>query len=323
MPSLSSPALSCRTCTFYTKCFGPQANAGPPPTEVLAGDVRSKLIEVRGVRTHVLYSGSEGRPVVFLHGAGARAQRWQYNLESAARLGFRALAPDLPGHGLTSKSEAFDYSIRGYSRFLGDLLNSVGGEAAVLVGASFGGAVAARFTIDHPDRVASLILVSSPTVVEVGPDVRQRLSRIALFPSRQAAVERLRRTFLSPLLVSDTFADEEFRAHSSPGARSALEKLACSIAQHLDDVTLSGPLASFGASHPILLVWGAQDRILPPEVGEASARALGRSARLAVVADCGHAVAFERPALFNRIVGDFLGGNLGRVIDGVDFAPLA
>src|SRR6266851_4334071 len=102
--------------------------------------------------TRVIQSGLEGSPVVFVHGTGARADRWIRNLEPVAEAGFRAYAIDLPGHGLAAKDPAFNHSVPAYAEFLGQFLNNFGGEKVTLIGTSLGGHVAATCTINRPER---------------------------------------------------------------------------------------------------------------------------------------------------------------------------
>jgi pimeloyl-ACP methyl ester carboxylesterase len=51
---------------------------------------------VQGVATRVLEAGTSGPPVVFVHGTGGRAERWERNLDAAAAAGYHAYAFDLP-----------------------------------------------------------------------------------------------------------------------------------------------------------------------------------------------------------------------------------
>ena len=65
----------------------------------MSADIISYPLEAGGVQTRVLECGTGGDTVVFMHGVGARADRWRSNLGPFAEAGYRCLAIDLPGHG--------------------------------------------------------------------------------------------------------------------------------------------------------------------------------------------------------------------------------
>ncbi len=125
--------------------------------------------------TRVIQAGLEGSAVVFVHGTGARADRWIRNLEPVAEAGFRAYAIDLPGHGLAAKDPAFNHSVPAYAEFLGQFLNNFGGEKVTLIGTSLGGHVAATCTINRPEGIERLMLVGSMGLVPVGVETRLRI----------------------------------------------------------------------------------------------------------------------------------------------------
>ncbi len=57
-------------------------------------------LSIGGILTRVLEAGTGDEAIVFLHGLGARADRWRGTLQSFATQGFRCFAFDFPGHGL-------------------------------------------------------------------------------------------------------------------------------------------------------------------------------------------------------------------------------
>lgn len=308
MPSAADIPLSCRTCTFYGKCFGAQRLEGLLPSAAEAGEVIAHPLSVAETTTRVLRSGTTGPCVVFLHEAGGRADRWVHNLHAVALHGFRAFALDLPGHGMATKRAGGEVSVSGHAAFLDAALAAIGADRAILVGASFGGDVAAHYASLRPGRVTSLILSASTAGLEPGPEARERLRRAVRSRSRDATRERLRRIFLSPYLATEDLVEEEFRINASPGAVEALGALA--------DRLLTEPAADpaerarMAERLPTLLIWGAEDRILPLHLAEDALAAMRGAATLAVIPDAGHAAAFEKPGLFNRALLDFLSGTL-------------
>ena len=97
-----------------------------------------------GLRVHYNERGA-GEPVVFLHGGGQGSggwTNWKLNLDHFAREGFRAIAPDAIGYGLSSKPDDAIYSIDFLSQTLERLLDNLGIDKVTLVGNSMGGATA-------------------------------------------------------------------------------------------------------------------------------------------------------------------------------------
>ena len=134
----------------------------------------------------------------------------------------------------------------------------------------------------------------------------ERLKRLVTFKTREGAIERLRRTFLSPMLVTEDLVDSEFQASVMPGAQQCLGKLGAYLTGGLDADVLGERFAALAAKHPTLLLWGSEDRILPPSIGAEIARVADGAAALVVVEECGHALPMERPGVFNHLLSNFL-----------------
>src|ERR1700722_11392963 len=122
-----------------------------------------------GATTLAGEQSGEGRDVVLLHGLTATRRYVVMGSRTLERSGHRVIAYDARGHGRSSPAADGDY---GYQRLAEDLtavLDELGVEGAVLAGASMGGHTAVRFALDHPARVAGLVLItpafdpSSPT----------------------------------------------------------------------------------------------------------------------------------------------------------------
>ncbi len=106
---------------------------------------------------HYLEKGG-GDQVLLLHGASFNAATWEKigTMTEVGDSGFRAIAPDLPGKGLSSQGR---YTEKGMGAFLEDFVGELGLENPVILGASYGGLAALNFAIANPDRVRGLILV--------------------------------------------------------------------------------------------------------------------------------------------------------------------
>src|SRR3970282_1667280 len=115
-----------------------------------------KTTQVDGLKTCYLEEGS-GAPVIFLHGAslGSSARAFERNLPAFAAAGFRAIAYDQPGFGLTDNPT--DYSTSYRTQFIVKFLDAIDADRAALVGHSPAGGMAVRRPLQHPARLSHLL----------------------------------------------------------------------------------------------------------------------------------------------------------------------
>jgi pimeloyl-ACP methyl ester carboxylesterase len=127
------------------------------PTSTL----RERSIEVRGVRSLVRDSGGE-RPeaVVFVHGNPGSSRDWLHLADHVSAFA-RVIAPDMPGFGRADKPADFEYTVAGYARHLGGILDAVGVRRAHLVLHDFGGPWGLAWAAAHPDAFASTVLINT------------------------------------------------------------------------------------------------------------------------------------------------------------------
>ncbi len=117
-----------------------------------------EFLELAGGRVHLLRGGT-GEPVLFLHAAGG-AGEWLPFHGLLASAGFEVIAPDHPGFGKSDEfpeAEAMDDLVFHYL----DVLDALGLDRPHVVGASFGGWIAAELAVYAPHRIGSLTLLSA------------------------------------------------------------------------------------------------------------------------------------------------------------------
>ena len=115
-------------------------------------------------------SGPENAPVIVLiHGLGMNRKMWQWHLPALAER-YRVVCYDLAGHGESARPNA-RLSLPVFAEQLRALLNHLDIAKAAIVGYSLGGMINRRFAMDHPDRVAALVILNSPH--ERGPEAQK------------------------------------------------------------------------------------------------------------------------------------------------------
>jgi pimeloyl-ACP methyl ester carboxylesterase len=100
----------------------------------------------------------DGPPVVLLHGLSATRRNVVQGSRHLIKRGYRLIAYDARGHGVSSPAESYDYA-----ELVGDLLavlDHLGIDRTALVGSSMGAATAMAFTLEHPERVAALVQIT-------------------------------------------------------------------------------------------------------------------------------------------------------------------
>lgn len=122
------------------------------------------FVQTNGIRMAVYEQGS-GFPIVFCHGFPELAYSWRYQIPALAAAGFRAIAPDQRGYGLTDAPEGHEnYTIRHLTDDLAGMLDALKIDKAVFCGHDWGGMVVWQMALLHPDRVAGVIGVNTPFI---------------------------------------------------------------------------------------------------------------------------------------------------------------
>src|SRR5256712_12902551 len=134
---------------------------------------------VDGVRIHFQEAGDESAPsVILIHGFISSNLVWSDVFLPLAVAGFRVIAPDLPGYGYSDKPSDGEYTIEFQARAVLGLMDRLEIERATIVGASYGGAVAASMALDYPERGERLVLVGAVTNDEPKKNLLLQISRL-------------------------------------------------------------------------------------------------------------------------------------------------
>jgi pimeloyl-ACP methyl ester carboxylesterase len=138
--------------------------------------VTERRLQVAGVLTAVLEGGA-GPPILLLHGPGDFAGMWMRVIPDLVTT-HRVVAPDLPGHG-TSELVNGRLDADGLRAWLSGLIERTCPSPPVLVGHVLGGAIGARFAVNHSDRLSRLVLVDSLGLARFRPAPKFALTMLA------------------------------------------------------------------------------------------------------------------------------------------------
>lgn len=262
-------------------------------------------VAIDGTVTRVLDTFDPGRPVLFIHGLGARADRWRRNLPALSVAGFRGLALDLPGHGFASKDATFPYGVDGYSSFVAAFIRELDLDRPVLVGTSLGGHIAAAIACKGLAQVRGLVLIGATGLFPMGAAACERLAARAQDRSLAGTRSKAQTVFFDPTNVTDAFVHEEWRINNSPGTDDVFASLGRYFVEKLNGDAVGNALAALAPRPPTALVWGTEDRSVPLSVGREAARLLAPTP-LYEISGAAHAPYFEKPEQFNQVLLSFL-----------------
>ena len=275
-------------------------------------------ITLNGTQVRVLEAGTGNRHMIFIHGVGARADRWKNNLEELAVEGFHTYAIDLPGHGFSEKNASIPCTVPEYAALVHSLISQFEEGDVYLVGTSLGGHIAATVTCENPNLIKGLALVGTVGITEIGLERRKRTQDLVGKTSWEAIGQKLHAVLHDDALVTESLQKEEHYINNSKGAAEAFEKVSSYFGNDLDTDVVGNRLKDLVDVIPTVIVWGRQDIGFPLELGE-SAHQLLDGSHFAIIDNAGHAPYFEKPDAFNQIITQFFANQLGNEqIQGVE-----
>jgi pimeloyl-ACP methyl ester carboxylesterase len=253
-----------------------------------------------------------GPPIILIHGFGGSMWQWEHQQHALAEH-FRVLTLDLPGSGLSDKPD-IEYRPDQMLGFLVGFMDTLEIPHATLVGNSMGAGLAIAMTLEHPARVAKLVLIGGlpPQVMQTltSPSIRRALETRApvwlislgnrLFGGLMTE-SVLREIVHDPALLTPAVVERANRNRRRPGLIGPLL-----AAQQALPLWESGFALRIGTvTHPTLVIWGEEDRVFPIAVGEELHRAISGS-RFVRIPHAGHLPQWERPGLVNRSLIEYI-----------------
>ena len=253
----------------------------------------------------------EGPVVLLLHGLADSLISWYCNIDFLADAGYRVIALDLPGFGKSDKPSHLEYDPGSAADFVYDFCQELGIEKLSLVGNSAGGLIAGLFALEHPTVVEKLVLVDS---AGLGRKVSWLLRAISVpilgdmvyRPKLNSMIGLSKRLFYQPPAILEELLPEMDRIKLLPGASMA------TVRSIRSSINLRGLrpkwqiLSRLKQSEvPLMVIWGADDFIIPVIHAEAARRELPQC-DVQVLPEFGHSPQMENPSVFNPLVADFL-----------------
>lgn len=231
----------------------------------------------------------EGEPLILLHGLFGALSNFKHMVDHFVSR-YKVVVPILPLFDL----DILHTSVTGLQKHLHKFIELKGYQNIHMLGNSLGGHVALVHVLKHPERIKSLILTGSSGLFENGMgDSYPKRGDYEYIKNKTEAV------FFDPKTATKELVDEVFDIVNNrlkvikvlALAKSAIRN---NLGKELNQVT-----------QPTLLIWGKNDTVTPPFVGEEFKKLIPNS-ELHFIDNCGHAPMMEVPEEFNKILDSFL-----------------
>jgi pimeloyl-ACP methyl ester carboxylesterase len=264
-----------------------------------------------GHTLRVLEAGpGDGPPVLLVHGWAVSAYLWRHNILPLASAGYRVIAPDMLGHGLSdAPGEEGTYALGPFAQSVLDLLDALGIASAAVAGQSMGGKLVVQAARMAPARITRITLFGPvgfglvPTHQGLSPFVPTPPGELLSFMVPRRLVEFVQHRVYGKLgWFSERDVDEYWAPTQFPEVVRAQFQMLKEFSWGLwDESTLRSVVT------PIHVVFGTRDRTVRPKAAERLAAALPNG-RLTWILDGGHVVMEEAPERVNALLLEDLRG---------------
>jgi pimeloyl-ACP methyl ester carboxylesterase len=233
-------------------------------------------------------------PIVVLHGWGLSAVTFEPLISELRSHGFSVWALDLPGFGNT-KIPPKPLNLSDYVEFLSDYMQTERIADPIIIAQSFGGRVALKYQATHPNSIHALVLTGTPGYTPVPRKKLFLLVTIAkigklffLIPFVNLLRDRVRSWYYYVVGARDYYRAEG--AMRETFKRVVREELVTSMKK---------------VRVPTLLVWGANDIIVPVPIAKKMKDTIA-GAQLIILPDSGHGVSYKNPKQFYGAIASWL-----------------
>lgn len=258
-------------------------------------------------------------PLIFIHGFGASIEHWRNNLPVIAQF-HTVYALDLLGFGASRKADV-EYSTALWTEQLHDFWQTFIGTPVILVGNSIGSLVCLTATATYPEMVKGLVMLSLPDVSVredmLPPPIRPLVTVIENLVASPWLIKNILKIVRRPNIIrhwagvaypnKSAVTEELVDILSSPayddGAGQTLLRLSRSVRQASFAKSVRDLLPQL--EMPMLLIWGLQDKMIPPKQAREIAT-LNPNLKLVEWANAGHCPHDEYPDKFNLLLLDWL-----------------
>ena len=251
------------------------------------------FVDLPGVRVWVKDTGGRGEPLVLLHAGSGQVAAWEAQIAAFAKAGYRVIAYDRRGWGKSVTDPSTGPQPGVASDDLQALVDRLQLQRFHLVGIAAGGLVAIDYAAHHPERLRSLVLSAT----------------IGGTPETAAMTTRIQQPGFAALPAEFRELSVDYRAANPEGTKRwmAIEHESAQqprLTQPMRSPQDGAKIATIKT--PTLVIGGGADLLAPPALVKLWSDYLPNRKGLEVLPNAGHAVAWEQPEAYNRLVLAFV-----------------
>ncbi|OBQ54761.1 alpha/beta hydrolase [Tamlana sp. s12] len=232
----------------------------------------------------------EGTPIILLHGLMGGLSNFEAVIEFFSNKGYKVLIPELPLYSLS----LLKTNVKTFANYLHEFILFKGYDSAILLGNSLGGHIGLYHTKMYPESVKALIITGSSGLYEsaMGSGYTKR-------SDYEVIKKKAQDVFYDPAVATKEIVDEVYETVNDRNKLIKTLAIAKSAIRH----NMSKDLPNMKT--PTCIIWGKNDQVTPPEVGQEFNDLLPDS-DLFWIDKCGHAAMMEHPEEFNQIMSAWL-----------------
>jgi len=252
-----------------------------------------------GLRMHVVDEG-EGPPILLLHGEPTSSYLWRNVIPPLVASGYRAVAPDLIGFGRSDKpSDIAWYTYDRHVASIAAVVDALDLSGITLVVHDWGGPIGLRFAVEHEDLVDRLVILDTGIGGGRPPsDTWLRFREVVRAMGADVDPARLVESGTVSGLADETRAAyaAPFPTPESKAGVRAFPELVPAEPDHPNTAPMNRVRDALRSwTKPTLVVWGAEDRALPPSLAHAFAELIPGAGEPVILEGAGHFLQEDRP----------------------------
>ncbi len=258
-----------------------------------AGETKGMYVDLPGVKLYFTDTGGPGTPIVLLHSNTGNSDIWAPQIAAFSKAGYRVIAFDRRGWGRSTPDPSGPQpgSIAGD---LDGLVNHLKLKKFHLLGVAGGGFAALDYAAWHPEHIRSLIIGGSTGAIK-DKDIADFIARIE--------IPEIRKQPAAYLEVAPSYRGSNPDGLARWNEINAQSRQPGAPAQPLHTPNTFEKIATIAA--PTLIIAGDADLLAPPALMQLWARHM-KNYEWTVMQDAGHAMAWEQPEVFNKLVLHFV-----------------
>jgi len=250
-------------------------------------------ILINGLKINYKIAG-QGPAILILHGWGGSSDSWIQVQEILAREGFKVICPDFPGFG-KSKTPFEPWGVKEYGNFVLNLTKILELQNFFLLGHSFGGRVAIKFSVLYPEKIKSLILCDSAGIKQkwgIGEKLIFQISKIGNAIFTPTPLRRFKDKAKNLFYI---FLRHRDYAKADGTMRETIKKVLT------EDLLKDLPQIKIRT----LIIWGESDKLVPVKYAHIFKEKIENS-ELKILPKIGHSPHLEVPEKLAEIIINFL-----------------